>query len=129
MVKEDLNQKRHEIQKEELEIYNLNEKIVDKMSGSDSEKVKKKFLVYQILFCLMAIFSFLILINQFLGNISYIKQPVWLIIEAALWLIFLADYIVRLAVSDDKKQFFKSLGKCSKTEKILSIKSPCLIVC
>ena len=38
MVKEDLNQKRHEIQKEELEIYNLNEKIVDKMSGSDSEK-------------------------------------------------------------------------------------------
>lgn len=44
MVKEDLNQKRHEIQKEELEIYNLNEKIVDKMSGSDSENIKKKFL-------------------------------------------------------------------------------------
>ncbi len=60
MVKEDLNQKRHEIQKEELEIYNLNEKIVDKMSGSDSEKVKKKFLVYQILFCLLAFFSFFI---------------------------------------------------------------------
>lgn len=54
----------------------------------------------------MAVFSFLILINQFLGNISYIKQPVWLIIEAALWLIFLADYILRPGVSDDKKQFF-----------------------
>lgn len=50
MVKEDLNQKRHEIQKEELEIYNLNEKIVDKMSGSDSENVKKKFLVYRYYF-------------------------------------------------------------------------------
>lgn len=106
MVKEDLNQKRHEIQKEELEIHNLDKKIVDKMLGSDSENVKKKFLVYQVLFCLMAIFSFLILINQFLGNISYIEQPVWLIIEAALWLIFLADYIVRLVISDDKKQFF-----------------------
>ena len=48
MVKEDLNQKRHEIQKEELEIYNLNEKIVDKMSGSDSENIKKKFQDYKI---------------------------------------------------------------------------------
>ena len=58
MVKEDLNQKRHEIQKEELEIYNLNEKIVDKMSGSDSENIKKKFLVYQVLFCLWQFSAF-----------------------------------------------------------------------
>ena len=66
MVKEDLNQKRHEIQKEELEIYNLNEKIVDKMSGSDSENIKKEIFGLPGIILSDGSFQLLILINQFL---------------------------------------------------------------